>query len=387
MAPRNNQPTDGISRTAANEVLEGLGVDSSELDNDAFGADDGGAGDGDDGLDDDQGSAFVGRGQGEDGDGDDLDSPSPFDFREGDDPSGLGRLSQTRQRQQQPQPKPRGQPDVRRDKQGNIIDTKTGRVIARGGAQVRFYNQAQKARRELDQSRSDLTALQGKFRELGQIARQLHDQVRQNQAVERKFKDLGLSAEDQLNAMQMFVDLKTNPAQHIRRLLTRAATNGITIEGLQNNGGLDAKALGDLIKDEVGKLVNPLRERSDADEQRRTNEDKQRQLRESINEEVNTFFVRNPEAKRFLPVFMRLMGDPQYNQMSLREMWAEIRLHRALNPRRGEGRGQRTLNSRSIPNGRGSAPGGNSRVANPNESYDSIISGVLDEAGIGQPRV
>jgi len=121
------------------------------------------------------------------------------------------------------------------------------------------------------------------------------------------------------------------------------------------------------------------KKRKEAEKQKQ--QEAQREL-DDTKADVAKFFQRNPRALPHLETFKRALADPRYQGVSLGEIWAKILQNLSA---RGNGRQRsRTPGSqgRSIPRGRGAAPGGNSTVADPNKSYGDILKDVIREVGV-----
>jgi hypothetical protein len=162
--------------------------------------------------------------------------------------------------------------------------------------------------------------------------------------------------------------------------LTRAATNGISVAelGLQP-GGLDSKSLVEMIKQEIGNAVNPLRERTEAENKQAQQRTQEQQQLTKIQSQVDSFFNENPEAKQYLNVFSQTIK--QFPDMSLGEVWARIQLNLAQNPQ--SRRQPQNSQQRSLPSGRGNPPtNGSSDLAPVTDSYDAILKDVMDRAGL-----
>lgn len=348
--PRQNQPGNVSQSVAEDTVFENLGLDREEL----------GIVDEPDDIEPDQDT------------GPDDQEPE-LDFDSG--------VTHTRDQEQQPKrPLPR-RSEVKDDGKGNLVNAK-GEIVARGGVQSRLYQKAERARRQLTDAQAESTELRSRLTRLATVAKQLNDQVTVNNGMNAKLQEFGVTPQEQITAMQLFVELRDKPQDAIRRILTRAAANGINVAEIGQNGGFDAKSLADLVRGEVSKIVDPLRQRSDAQAQRERVEQERAQVNQRATEEVQAFFRRNPEAQPHAQVFARVLANPRYRDWSLGEIWARI----MQNLPAGGGQRSRTPGTGSIPRGRGMPPGGNSKVADPNTSYDAIIKGVLAEAGTNRSR-
>ena len=105
-----------------------------------------------------------------------------------------------------------------------------------------------------------------------------------------------------------------------------------------------------MIRQEIGTAVNPLKERTEAENRQRAQLQQQEARRAEINTEVDGFFDSNPDARQYLPVFTQTIQ--RFPGMTLGECWARIQLQLATNPpqRSTNSRGQ--SGQRSLPNGR-----------------------------------
>lgn len=296
------------------------------------------------------------------------------------------------QRGPRPQPQPRAMParaEVDRDARGNLVDKATGEVVARAGREARFYQDAHRARSERDQQTAvaqDLTSRLNKAVELGT---QLFERLKENQtnnefAPERT----GLSVAEQREAIGFAKEAKADPIGTIKKLLTRAAAGGIDLSSIGLAGGnFDPKSLMDLVRTEISQHMTPLQQRT----QRETEEStRQRQEKESLDAskaELNTFLTQNPEARDYLAVFQQVYSQPQFQHMSLGEVWSRLQLNllRRNQPVPGpQGRRQRPQNQRNSrpPNGgQGRPPQGGRRqegeLAPVTMSYEDIVRGLL----------
>lgn len=289
----------------------------------------------------------------------------------------------TERGQQQRRPIP-SQAEVRADQSGNLIDP-SGRIIARAGREARLYQQGFKAAynarggadpRQLDAQRSEY---EDRLNQATQISTELIDTVRNYEARDAAIQEFGLSSTDQLDAIRLFSKLKTDTAGTLRNLLTRAQANGIDVLGSGANGGLDIKSVVDAIKEEIAPVRNLIAERQQEQQLAAASAAEQQEAER----EVKSFFAANPQARQFVHVFHDVMKTPQGQGLSLREIWAEIRLNLATR-RNGNGQSaqQNSRTPRSIPAGRRGPQGGSDRLAPVNESYENIVRGLVRELDV-----
>lgn len=330
--------------------------------------------------------------QSDDDDNDDGLTPDPL--REAIDRN-RERVSHTREQvRQRPQKQLPKTAEVKADQKGNLVDAK-GQIVARAGAEARLYQRAQKATQDAQQARQTIEAirtdLSGRLERAVEIAREQHQKVQEYEARDQQIKALGLTPQDQLEALQYFVEGKSNPVQLIKKLLTKAAASGINMSELGiNAGGFDVKALTEQIQQQITREMEPLRKRQeDENKARERTAAEQRELEETTRE-VNSFFARNKDAVPYIPVLEQLMRDPRTRHLSLAELWLNLKDRVNLSDQR-----QRQQNSRerSIPNGRrrpidsirddDEMSRGN-EMATVDQSYDQILRDVMKQHNVGR---
>ena len=265
--------------------------------------------------------------------------------------------------------------EVHPDHKGNLVN-EYGQIVARSGKEARLYQDLHKTKGQAQTLQGQLTDVNGRLRKAVEIGQNLHRELQQAQAHVNAVKQFGLDQGEVLTAFRLFKELRDNPKEALKNILTRATTNGINVAELGLQGGIDSKSLVDMIKQEIGTAVNPLRERTEA-ERRAAYQNQQTEARRAeINGEVQNFFDANPGAKEYIPVFTKTLQ--QFPGMTLGEVWARIQLHFERNPQ------SRRQNSprRSLPSGRGApANGGKPDMAPVTDSYETIIRDAMDRAG------
>jgi len=180
--------------------------------------------------------------------------------------------------------------------------------------------------------------------------------------------------------------LRTNPAEIAKKLLTRMAAQGITVANMSQGGGaFDVKSVMDIIRGEIKQQMSPLVEQNKTQQQERERIQQQQHELNQVRGEVESFFSRNPEARRFIPTFQRVMRDPRYAGMSLGEVYVQILKNNRNRPEPSNRK--RTPSVGSLPRGRGVPPDQNRQsgkqepLAPLDASWGDIINGVLDEGG------
>lgn len=370
-------PRDRVNQDTANEVVrESLGLSMDDLGGnapeDAF-------------TDDDNSDDFA------------DDSGSSNDL----DGSGVDNNNQPEPRQQfQPEPEPDflapRQPveqqlpkaaEVRPDGKGNLVDKKTGQVVARAGAEARMYQ-------NLHRTRAAHEALQAQHTEQGQrlnkaieIGTQLFERLKTMQTEQGELapERFNLNRDEAREAMNFAKEAKTDPVGTIKKILTRAAANGIDLQSIGLAGGnFDPKSLMDLVRGEITQHMQPLRERQ---QQETAQQQREREAQESLDaskQELNTFLGANPDAKQYLPVFQQVYSQPQFQHMTLGEVWSRIQLNLLRRGQMQPQQQQRPANQQRrnprVPNGQQRMPRGRQQgngMAPVEMSYEDIVRGIL----------
>jgi hypothetical protein len=280
----------------------------------------------------------------------------------------------------------------RPDKKGNLVDTKTGEIIARAGSEARIYQRVHKqassyvqsaVRHAQNQARDTHSKLQravdiglGFEQELGQY-KQAYNQINAHQ----------LEHSQLLEAAQYYKQAQSDPVGVLKQLLTRAALQGIDIQQLGFQGGqFDPKAMLDMVRQEINNGLAPVNQYTQAQQQQQHESQTQQHYMQQAERQVNGFFQSTPQAVPYMHVFHAVLSQPQFQNMPLPVIWDKLQLHLM---RTGQGRqnAQATRGSapgsRSLPRGQGMAPGGGdfgrrpNGPANPSMSYDAIIREVL----------
>ena len=271
-----------------------------------------------------------------------------------------------------------GGAEVKPDGRGNLVNAQ-GQIVARAGKEARLYQDLHKTRGQAQTLNGQLTDVTGRLHKAVEIGQGLHRELEQAKAQLNNVKQFGLDQSEHLTALRLYKELRDNPQSAIKNILTRAATNGINIQELGLSGGVDPQSLVNMIKQEINTAMNPLQQRTEA-EQRHAQQTRQEQERlGAIKQEVDGFFGQNPDAQQYLPVFQQTLQ--KFPGMSLGEVWARIQLQLERNPQ--SRRPIQNSPRRSLPQGR-QAPangGGQYDIAPVSDTYDSILKNILDQTG------
>jgi hypothetical protein len=376
MAPRDG--TLGGDKDAAS-----LGITAEDI---GVSVDDGDAGDGAYDLDtgDDGGDGLGDIDAGDDrqttSDGPDMGEGRPA--RRARDQFGR-EPRQKKQEQQQPQRIP-SSAEVRPDARGNLVDAK-GNVVARAGKEARFYQQAANATRQMQayqaQAEAHVSDLTNRLQRAVEIGREVYGRLETMQAQNKQMQQLGISPQEQLEAMQLAAMSKTNPIQALRQILTRAAANGIDLTELGLQGGVDAKSITDMLKQQIAQEMQPLRQRTEAEQRQQQQQAAQARAFGDAKVHVANFFAQNPDARTYLPVLDAVLQ--KHPQMTLNEIWAKLQLFLVQRQQQERAPEARTRQRGAFPNGRGRLPARpKGQMADVNKSYEQIARDVMSEAGM-----
>ena len=378
-------PRDAITNNDAIDTIFG----NLDLDPKDFGMGKGGQDnepDDDDGDHDANGDGGLGGEEADDGDDEPEDFSSDDDEGDDDDVVSHNREDDDDQDQQ------RGRrqddqddgflPRAKLDRKGNIVDPKTGKVLAPAGAAARLYRKAYRAERtvqHLDRTRQDLGRRLEKAIEIGTgLADRLDALEREGTGIPAA-RDLGLNNTEQLEALQLFHLGKTNPTELLKKILTRAAVQGIDVKTLGLQGGIDAKALSETILSEIRKDLKPVQDLTAAQRKQQDDAAALTERTKAVTEELENFFTANPAAQRFMPIFLKVYENPRFAKMPVTEAWARIQLNLMRRSRQQQHNPQ---NQRSRPNGRrrGGNGGGDAPrnvMADLDKSYDQLLREVM----------
>jgi len=285
----------------------------------------------------------------------------------------------------QPQPDQRTRPDrYEQDQRGNIIDPRTGKVLARSGAEARLYMDARRARMDAFNSSRERDELRGHLQTAVNFIDQYRAQVSGLQQAGNLGERLGLQPVEAADAMQMMSRLKRGGAdglQAVKEILTRAAAAGIDVQSLGvGAGGIDVKSIVDQIRNEFAPIRGDLEARRQAEINAANAKAAQDQAWNNAAAHTVDFFQQNADAVPYAPVIEKALNDPRFRGWSLREVWQAIQLHLAR-----QGGSSAQTDHREIPRGGRMPPngaGGVNQVAHPSTSYADLVNQILDEAGV-----
>jgi len=340
--------------------------------------------------------------------------PSSFESHE------IERREQERQQRQQDRQQPRqdnqrrGDPlrqntlkfdpraSFRQDKKGNLIDTRTGEIIARAGSEARIYQRVHKEASDYIQAatrniQNQMQTERGKLERAVEIGLGFEGQLAKARETLNQINAYQLPTDQLLEAAQYYKQAQSDPIGVLKNLLTRAAISGIDITQLgMPAGGLDAKGIADMVRREIQGAIAPVNQYTQQRQQTEQNQQIESQYLRQAERQVDSFFRETPQAIPYMHIFHAVLSQPQFQQMSLGAIWDKVQLHlmrNGVDPSRPPSNRQRqrlsgppSPQAKSLPNGQGMAPsGGDNRrqadagPAHPSMSYDAIIREVLGQ--------
>lgn len=374
----NQQEAENVVRESLGLSAEDLGMnrpeDSFDTDDDLGGDDDG---QGSDGLDNSGNDSLDTRGSGADN--------QPRQVRQQQDQDDLTVQQPPRQQQQDRIP---AAAEIRTDGKGNLVDKKTGQIVARAGAEARMYQKMHRQSLQLQSVEAQRVDMENRLKKAIEIGTQLFERNKMLQENQGTFapQRYGLQDHEAVEALNFAKQAKTDPIGAIKAILTRASSNGIDLSSIGLQGGnFDPASLMNLVRQEIGQAMNPLKERSQretADQQR------QREAQQAADEaksELNRFIAQNPEVREYLPIFAKVYENPQFQHMSLGEVWSRIQLN--LLRQGQQTQGQRPANQQrrrnpGLPRGQNRPPqnGPQGNLAPVETSYEDIVRDILGKA-------
>ena len=332
---------------------------------------------------------------------DSFESHEPVDYRDNQN------TQQREQRQQQDPLKqntlkfdPRA--DFRQDKKGNLVDAKTGEIIAKAGSEARIYQRVHKQATDYIKAatgnvQNQMQQERGKLNRAVEIGLSFEKELSELRSTFKQLNAYELPKEGLLEAASYYKQAQSDPVGVLKNLLTRAALSGIDISQLgMDNKGIDPKTLVEQIRKEIQAGIAPVQQFTSQQQKVQNERQVEAKYQQQAEVQVQQFFGSTPQAVPYTHIFHAVLSQPQFQHMSLGEIWDKVQLHlirNGVDPRQPPSRSQRqrlngTTNGQrpsvSLPSGQGMAPsGGNGNgrgpagPAHPSLSYDAIIREVL----------
>ena len=206
---------------------------------------------------------------------------------------------------------------VKSDKRGNLIDPKTGKIIAPAGAARRFYEDSVNAKKQLAGLRQQVQQRDNLLHQARDALVSLQGQVDGVNARSDLATELGLNAEEQAEFLHLASQFKDNnkAVDAIRYLLTKAVQRGIDIKSLgAGTAAFDPSVIVNDLSKKVEASLKPIKDRFAESE-------KQQEQRKAAEKEIQQFVLRNPDAQSQLPVIGEILKNPRFSHLGLDGAW------------------------------------------------------------------
>jgi len=262
---------------------------------------------------------------GENGDDDDKEEITEDDLDEEESEEGEEEESEDEEGEEEGEEDDEGgiEVKVKADKRGNLIDPKTGKIVAPAGAARRFYEDAVNAKKSLSNLQRDIQQRDGLLHQARDAIVSLQGQLNGVNSRDDVGKSLGLSPDEQVEFLHLAAQFKDNgkALDALRYLLTRAVQRGIDIKPLGAGGAAFDPSV--IVTDMTKKIEASLKPLND----RFAESEKQQQTRKAVEQEIQTFTLRNPQAQQYLPVIGQILKNPRFSHLNLEGAWLLLQNH------------------------------------------------------------
>ena len=247
-----------------------------------------------------------------------------------------------------------------------------GVVVAKGGPERRFYEEAQKFKRQAETTARELATIKPKYEALEQA--------------NNVGKTYGLSPQEVLTAGQLLKAYKEDAKATIKYLLTQAQASGIDMSDVLSGGGVSTAA----IKSMIEEMISPFK-------QEREEKQQLTQVQQQAQEQYTSFLSTYPDAAIHTDVLAQLLEKdanltPEAAYWKLQAFFAKRGLdfskplshHEAAARQSQNGKGKGNT-QRSLPNGmhieQDEDVQDRQEVVRSDASMDDIVKSAMREAG------
>jgi hypothetical protein len=291
---------------------------------------------------------------------------------------------------QQQEEQPRTRPDrYEQDQRGNVIDPRTGKVLARAGAEARLYMDSRRAKMDAFQAGRERDELRGHLQQAVGFIQQYRSQLAGIREANSQAERLGVTPSEISQGVEFIARLKkggTEGIQAIKEILTRAAAAGMDVQSLGvGAGGIDVKAIIDQIRQEFAPIRSGFEQARLSASQQEQEQIRRQNAYNNAAEITYSFFAQNEDALPYAPVIEKALRDPRYRGWTIREVWQQLQLHLAKRAGNGSANGQGNHRGMEIPRGGRNPSGGQidqEPLAHPDQSFADLVNQILDEHGM-----
>lgn len=248
----------------------------------------------------------------------------------------------------------------------DLVD-ENGNVIAKAGAERRFYEENVKLKRDKEIFNTKV---------LPTLKENYNNMLAKVQAYDETFKALradDLTTDDIQTGLELVRQWKKSPAETLKFLLTQAKSYGINIEGINN--GVDTAAINQMLDQKLQPFMQEreqkAQERLIQQKAKRTYDDFMTKYPDAINhtDELAFLYKRNPNMS-LDAIYYQLRNHYAENGYDFNTPLAEILNNRKQKPNKTS---FNSVNINQDLNGTKIQPS----IASINKSYDAIIKEVL----------
>jgi len=199
------------------------------------------------------------------------------------------------------------------DDSGNLVLADGTIVAASGKAREHFEEvkrEGREARDKLEEAAIEKSKLGQKFQQLYNAYNEQKNSPEMKSISERTGMDVA-EVNDAINYMKAY---KENPIEGLKKLLTKAASDGIDIKSLGVQGGFDPATMTDIVRQAMSAQNNSTQTEPDL-----------KQLQQDAVKEAKKFLSDYPEATQHVSVLAQ--AKKKFPNASLQELWYGLLRH------------------------------------------------------------
>jgi len=199
------------------------------------------------------------------------------------------------------------------DDSGNLVLADGTIVAASGKAREHFEKvkrEGREARDKLEEAAIEKSKLGQKFQQLYNAYNEQKNSPEMKSISERTGMDVA-EVNDAINYMKAY---KENPIEGLKKLLTKAASDGIDIKSLGVQGGFDPATMTDIVRQAMSAQNNSTQTEPDL-----------KQLQQDAVKEAKKFLSDYPEATQHVSVLAQ--AKKKFPNASLQELWYGLLRH------------------------------------------------------------
>ena len=291
---------------------------------------------------------------------------------------------QERRRDEEPRSVTHTDGQLRYDRAGNVVDNK-GKVIAQAGRERRLYETAHNGRLDLARERVANNTLRENVKKAVDIATALHTRLQAAQNQPDIARELGVTREEQVEALQLAALSKKSPEEAVKKVLTMAVARGIDLTKLGLTPGVDAKSLMEMVTTAIDKRMTPLTERSAREAELEKRRAEQQGITDDVTRTTQEFFYQNPRALPYVKAIQTFYEqNPRFQNMSLGEVWSRMQLA-MLQQRQQPGRRNNPVSRSRMLTGRRGAPSNDQR-SDVDKDYGELLNEIMSDPRVMNAR-